>query len=140
VGKRSVPLEGDAMIGLLLGWGLPKWGAKLVAYVGVPALIIGAIWFYGHTRHNAGYAQAEIDQAARIAADKQAQTERERTADEALRRQQAKDSEAAQQRAQEIDDATRNIPDQAPSTRQRTRACLGLRAEAKTAGRPEPAC
>lgn len=40
----------------------------------------------------------------------------------------------------EIDDATRNIPDAAPSARQRAIACASLRSEARRRGAPEPAC
>lgn len=128
------------MIGLLMGFGLPRLAAKLIAYVGVPLLIAGAIWLYGHTRYNAGYTQADTDQQARIAADRRAQTELERKADQGLRQEQTRDNAAAQQRQTEIDNATRNLPDQATSARQRTRACIELRRQAATNGRPQPAC
>jgi hypothetical protein len=51
----------------------------------------------------------------------------ERKADTHLVQQQAVDNAAAAARKQEIDDATRNIPDQAPSARQRARVCIELR-------------
>ena len=68
------------------------------------------------------------------------QEKRERKADQNLNQQIGRDQAAAQQRQQEIDNATRNIPDQAPSARQHARACVELRREAKQRGKPQPAC
>jgi uncharacterized protein HemX len=68
------------------------------------------------------------------------QAQRERKADANLQTQKSRDDAAAQQRQQEIDNATRNIPDQAPSARQRARACVELRREAKQRRKPVPAC
>lgn len=42
------------LINLLLGWGLPKGLSKMLGYL-IPVLIVlGALWFYGHSRYNAG--------------------------------------------------------------------------------------
>lgn len=68
------------------------------------------------------------------------QVKLERKADANLEQQKGRDDAASQQRRQEIDNATKNIPDQAPSTRQRSIACVELRREAKAHRRPEPAC
>ncbi len=68
------------------------------------------------------------------------QAQRERKADTNLNVQKGRDEAASQQRREEIDNATRNIPDQAPSARQRARVCVELRRQAKQRGKPEPAC
>lgn len=68
------------------------------------------------------------------------QLRRERTADTNLGEQKAKDDAGQQRRQQEIDNATRNIPDQAPSARQRARACVELRRQAQERRQPQPAC
>jgi uncharacterized protein HemX len=68
------------------------------------------------------------------------QVKRERKADANLQVSKGRDDAAAQQRKQEIDNATRTIPDQRPSDRQRAIACVELRREAKQRGKPEPAC
>jgi hypothetical protein len=79
-------------------------------------------------------------QAAQIERDKAAQRQRETTAEQTRRADEAQSRAAADQRRKEIDDATRNIPDQAPSARQRSRACVELRRQAEAAGRADPAC
>jgi hypothetical protein len=68
------------------------------------------------------------------------QAQRERKADANLQVQKGRDEAASQQRREEIDNATRNLPDQAPSARQRARVCVELRRQAKQRGKPEPAC
>lgn len=51
------------MIATLMGWGLSSRAAKLVAYVAIPLLIIGAflltIHLYGNARYDAGHADAD---------------------------------------------------------------------------------
>lgn len=64
----------------------------------------------------------------------------ERQADANLQVQKGRDQAASDQRQQEIDNATKSIPDQAPSARQRARACLELQRQAKQRGKPAPAC
>jgi uncharacterized protein HemX len=68
------------------------------------------------------------------------QVKRERKADANLQVSKGRDDAAAQERKQEINNATRTIPDQRPSARQRAIACVELRREAKQRGKPEPAC
>lgn len=68
------------------------------------------------------------------------QVTRDRAADSNLQVQKGRDVAAAQQRQQEVDNATRNIPDQKPSPRQYARACLELRREAANRQQPAPAC
>lgn len=80
------------------------------------------------------------DWEAKVARDKAAQAGRERAADANLERQRTRDDAAARQRREEIDHATQGIPDQAPSDRQRARACLELRRQAAAEGRPQRAC
>lgn len=51
------------MIGMLMGLGLGKTVAKLIAYVAVPLLVVGIIWFaldrYGDKRYAAGVADTD---------------------------------------------------------------------------------
>ena len=54
------------------------------------------------------------------------QLKRERKADTNLNTQKEQDELSAQQRKKEIDDATKGIPDRAPSDRQRRIACVEL--------------
>jgi hypothetical protein len=64
------------------------------------------------------------------------QAKRERKADRKLDEQKQIDERAADERQKEIDDATRNIPDQMPSARQRARVCVELRRQ----GIRHPSC
>lgn len=68
------------------------------------------------------------------------QIKRERKADRNLNEQKARDQAEKAEREKEIDDATQGIHDQAPSARQRARACVELRRQARAEGRLEPAC
>lgn len=132
------------MIGFLLRLGLPGWGAKLLGYVAVPLIAAGLLYLavtaYGSARYDAGVAAEKAAELARQQAAELAQRKREATATTNLGQQKARDVAASQDRQQEIDNATNALPDQAPSARQRTRACLELRRQAKAAGRSEPAC
>jgi hypothetical protein len=51
------------MLSLLMGWGLGKWPARLIAYVGLPLLAVLALWlalhFYGVHRYHQGEAANE---------------------------------------------------------------------------------
>jgi uncharacterized protein HemX len=124
------------MFSLLIGWLAPmvgeKW-AKPAAIGGLIALLI-AILAVG----KCAYDKSVIRQHEQKAALQQAK--RERKADANLQTQKGRDEAAAQQRQQEIDNATRNIPDQAPSARQRARVCVELRRQAQQRGKPVPAC
>jgi uncharacterized protein HemX len=64
------------------------------------------------------------------------QVKRERKADTKLQDQKERDQSAADQRKKEIDDATKGIPDQKPSARQRARIC----AELLRSGNAPPEC
>lgn len=132
------------MLALLLRLGVPNWLVKPLAYLVGPLLIGGLLYLavtaYGGSRYRAGVADERAATAARLARDRAAQLDRERTATARLEQSRRQDAAAASQRKSEIDDATRNLPDQAPTARQRSRACLSLRAEAKAAGGPQPAC
>lgn len=68
------------------------------------------------------------------------QVKRERKADTQLEQQKDTDAAAKAQRQQELDNATKGIPDRAPSARQRAIACSELRREAEERGAPVPAC
>lgn len=60
------------MIALLTGWGLTEKVAKLVAYIGIPVVILIAFYMmlsvYGNSRYNAG--KADTDAAWKIAHEK----------------------------------------------------------------------
>lgn len=121
------------LIPLVTGIGIPARFAK-PAIIG--ALITLAVLAFGIGK--CAYDKSVIRQHEQKAALEQAR--RERKADANLQSQKARDDAAAEQRREEIDNATRNIPDQAPSARQRARACLELRRQAKQRGKPIPAC
>lgn len=116
----------------LLGPKFSKFAAPLI-YAGYIILAVGA--FFGL---KAIYDHSVISRYETKAENKQ--LKRERTADTNLSNQKGRDDAAAQQRQQEIDNATRNIPDQAPSARQRATACVELRREAQQRRKPVPAC
>jgi Skp family chaperone for outer membrane proteins len=122
-----------SLVALLVGWGVPARFAKPLLIVGGIALLLlaafAAVKIHDHT---------VIKQHEHKAALPHAQ--RERKADANLQTQKTRDDAATQQRQQEIDNATRNIPDQAPSARQRARVCLELQRQAKQRGKPVTAC
>lgn len=110
-------------------FGVPSW---LVVAAGV-LLAVGGL----------GIAKCSYDRSVIKAHEAKAearQAKRERKADANLHETIGRDEAAAQQRQKEIADATRNIPDQAPSARQRARACVELRREAQQRGKPQPSC
>jgi len=76
----------------------------------------------------------------KIEQDKAAQAIRERQADFELQKERAGATDEARARQKEIDDATRNLPDQGLTARQRARACAELRRQAQAAGWDQPAC
>lgn len=122
-----------SIIGWLVAKGLSEKVARLVAMAGlfltVLALIGGTKCAYDASVIRKHEAKAELKQA-----------KRERVADQNLEQQKRLDEADKQQRQKEIDDATQGIPDQAPSARQRARACVELRRQAKERGQPQPAC
>jgi hypothetical protein len=122
-----------SVIGLLVGWGVPQKFAKPLL-IGIGALLLILAIFAAVKIHDHNV----IKQHEQKAALEQAQ--RERKADANLQTQKTRDDAATEQRQQEIDNATRNIPDQAPSARQRARVCLELQRQAKQRGKPISAC
>lgn len=122
-------LVGKSLFGHVIGEKL----ARVIAIAGLFLLILGAL---GVTK--CAYDRNVIRNHEQKAELKQAK--RERKADQNLNTQQGRDEAASEQRKQEIENATRNIPDQAPSARQRAIACAELRREAKERRKPEPAC
>ncbi len=124
------------MIALAFLRGLPRWVWIAVA---VAALASALWWIRGDAYRNG--VKAERTRFERIiAADKLAQQQRERQADANRAAAQTKASAASTQRTKEIDDATRDIPDQALSARQRATLCVELRRQAKSNGRTIAAC
>jgi uncharacterized membrane protein YhiD involved in acid resistance len=121
------------LLSLATGIGIPPRFAKFaVIAAGVVLLLLAIFAAVKIHDHNV------IKQHEQKAALEQAQ--RERKADANLQTQKTRDDAATQQRQQEIDNATRNIPDQAPSARQRARVCLELQRQAKQRGKPSSAC
>lgn len=116
--------------------GLPAWVHRVLlgALIGIAVLAV-IIWLRSDAVSDERAAVLAATQAAQIA-----QNDRERQADQNRRDAEAAARVAADQRKQEINDATRNLPDQAPSARQRARVCVELRRQAAAAGRPQPAC
>jgi predicted nucleic acid-binding Zn-ribbon protein len=124
------------MITLLIGWAAklvgPRFAKPLLIGAGILAILVllgTAKCAYDRSvikRHN-------LEQEAK-------QAKRERKADTNLERARDAHEEAAAIRKQEIDNATRNLPDQAPSARQRARVCVELRRQAQERRQPVPAC
>lgn len=121
------------MISFLVARGLSATSAKLLVYVGLPLLILAALAGAKCAYDASVINRHETKQELR-------QVKRERAADQNLQNQIGRDQAAKEQRQQEIENATRNIPDQAPSARQRARACVELQRQAKERGKPVPAC
>jgi uncharacterized protein YlxW (UPF0749 family) len=110
----------------------PKFAKAAV--VGTAILLLVALLGLG----KCAYDRHVISQHETKAALKQVKAERK--ADANLQTQVTRDDAAAQQRQQEITDATASIPDQRPSARQRAIACVELRREAQQRRKPVPAC
>ncbi|HYI43716.1 MAG TPA: hypothetical protein VD768_08860 [Sphingomicrobium sp.] len=77
---------------------------------------------------------------AKIARVEAAAEKKQREADAARAELQRLENERITANRKEVDDAVAPIPDQAPTARQRARACVELRRQAAAAGKPEPAC
>lgn len=121
------------LLSLVMGAGVPAKFAKPVLIAGLFALALAALGL-----GKCAYDRSVIRKHEQKAALQQAQ--RERKADANLQVQTGRDDAATKQRIEEINNATRTIPDQRPSARQRAIACVELRREAKQRGKPEPAC
>ena len=128
------------IVSTLMGWGLGSRAAKLIAYAGIPLLILaavgGGLWFLRHDAYNDGKRderaawEAKATELARQAAILQRRADQLRQSAEQLDR-----ARIARNR-QEVNDALRNVADQATSDRQRIRACIELRRQ----GQNPPAC
>jgi uncharacterized protein HemX len=121
------------LLNLAAGIGIPPQFRKAAVIV-VGILLLIAVLGLG----KCAYDRSVIRNHDQKAALKQEKAERK--ADTNLQTQVTRDDAASQQRQQEITDATRNIPDQAPSARQRAIACTELRREAQQRRKPVPAC
>lgn len=125
------------MIGFLapffLRAGLGEKGARL-ASIGLLAFVAVAALAFVVMRIRA---DAVRDERARVELVRQAaelaQRANERAAEDMRRRELAAERRLSEQRRREIDDATRNIPDQGLSARQRAILCVELRRQ----GAPE---
>lgn len=103
----------------LIAIGRTWWRAALGAAVAIPpAFLLGQC--DGRTR------ERDAIEAAQQKAGAEAQ-KRARLADEARRKLEAAAAAKITADRKEVDNATAQIPDQAPSARQRARACLELR-------------
>ena len=119
----------------VVGWLGPSKAKFAKPLIYGAAAILAVIAFFGLKALYDHSVIAKHDQKAELQ-----QVKRERKADANLQTQIGRDEAASQQRQQEIDNATRNIPDQAPSARQRARACLELQRQAEQRRKPKPAC
>lgn len=124
------------MISMLIGFMAPIVGEKYaraasftILALGIGLLLWGGKCAYDHSVINK-YNQKEENR----------QLKREEGADRNLTNQVSADNAAAAEREKEFQDATKNIPDRAPSNRQRAIACSELRREAKQRGDAQPAC
>ena len=119
---------------------IPPRFRKAAVFVTLALLLLAALGMAKCAYDRSVIRKHDAAQQLKIERDKLAQATREREATAALVRRQREDEVAATARTREIDHATKNIPDTAPSARQRARACIELRRQAKANGRPEPAC
>lgn len=95
------------------------------AYAIAAALLVAFFWHRAEMRE--AYRDGQANVWAQVERAQAAQRERERDATARLETAKRLEAEEAAARKAEIDDATRNLPDQAPSDRQRSRACLEIK-------------
>lgn len=128
------------MIATLMGWGIGSRAAKLIAYVGIPLLILaaiaGSVWFLRHDAYKDGQRDERAAWELKAAEMKALAEKLQRKADQLRQTAEQADRSRIATNRKEVDDATRNIPDQGTSDRQRTRACIELRRQ----GQNPPAC
>lgn len=122
-----------SIIAWLIAKGVSQKLARPLAYGGLILILLAAF-----SVAKCSYDRSVIEKHG--AREEAKQSKRERKADDNLNQQKRQDEQAAEERKREIDDATSNLPDQAPSARQRSRACIELQRQAKAAGRNPPAC
>jgi len=108
------------------------------AYAIAAALIVAFLWHRDETRE--AYRNGQANVWAQVEKAEAAQREREREATAKLELSRRLEAQEAAARTQELTDATKNLPDHAPSARLRARICLDLRREAAAAGGAQPAC
>lgn len=128
------------LLSLALRLGVPARFAKFAVFAALAVALLAVLGTAKCVYDRSIIRKHDTAQQLKIERDKLAQAAREREATTALVDRQRADEAAATNRQREIDNATRNIPDQAPSARQRSRVCIELRREAKTHGRNQPAC
>lgn len=108
------------------------WRALLGAAIAAPACFL------------VGQCDGRSSERARLQADQAKasleQAGRDRAADSNLNQAKQQQEAAIAADRKEVDDATAHIPDQAPSARQRARACLELRRQSADRGAAPPAC
>ena len=131
-------------IGNLLAYVIPAGAAKWVARGIAVAIGVGLLWLAINAAIGAIRADARSDLLAEQASERANVTElqraRERQAEQG-RRDELKSgavSDAALQK--EIADATKDLPDERPSARTRSRICVELRQQARRRSEPAPDC
>jgi hypothetical protein len=115
-------------------FGLSKPLTYALAVLALVAFLLGAV---SCIRSDAARDE-RARQEAQIERDKAAQRARETVAEQRRRDAEAEARDQADQRKQEIDNATAGIVDQAPSARQRSRACIELRRQHAASGSRDP--
>jgi Tfp pilus assembly protein PilO len=122
-------LVGKTLFGKTITEGGAKWLVGIGLFLTALAAIAVVKIAYDRSVISHHEAKAELKQE-----------KAERKADTNLTQQKTEDDAAAMARQQEITNATRNIPDQAPSAQQRTRACIELRRQSSRDHKLAPAC
>jgi hypothetical protein len=127
-----------SIIGLLVGKSIfgHVIGEKLARVLAIGGLFIAVLSVLGTVK--CAYDRSIIRQHEEGAELKQAK--RERKADANLEKQKDTDAAAKEQRVQEMDNATKGIPDRRPSDRQRAIACRELQREAAERRTAQPTC
>jgi uncharacterized protein HemX len=121
------------LLNLAGGLGIPAPFRK-AAVIGTAVVLLIALLAIGKCTYDR-HVVSQANQKAQLQTEK-----KERKADANLQNQVTADNAAAAARQKEIDNATRNIPDQAPSARQRATACVELQRQAARRRQPKPAC
>lgn len=127
-----------SLIGLLVGKSIfgHVIGEKLARVLAIGGLFIAVLAVLGTVK--CAYDRSVIRKHEQGVELKQAK--RERKADTRLEQQKDTDAAAKAQRQQEMDNATKGIPDRRPSDRQRAIACRELQREAQERRKPQPTC
>lgn len=118
---------------LALPKGLTEWARLIAVFVLAVLITTPLAYCEGKSAERSAW-EAKVARLA-VKAEKI-----QRAADEVRRKAEAIDKARITDNRKEVDDATRNIPDQATSARQRARACVELQRQAAATGQPKPAC